>query len=214
MKRFLVAALLSASVPAAFADTPPAPGAKAVTGPGTTVVKAANEAIAGHLKLKVKVGSPEEKALAAKVTSSLRGFLDIDQLGVRAMDEEWKKVKKAQQDEFLTLLRALIEDNYIRGLRSNLDYKVEYTGESTDPKGNTVVTTVVNAKRKGRPFTISVDYVLVKQGDTLRAFDIKTDGVSLVENYRSMFRKIIAKDGIDGLLNKMRKKKDKELTAG
>ncbi len=213
MKRFLVAALLSASVPAAFADTPaPAPAAKTAAGPGTAVVKAANETIAEQLKQKVKPGSPEEKALAAKVTASVRSFLDIDELGKRAMAEEWGKLPKAKQDEFLSLLRSLIEDNYVRGLRSNLDYKVEYTGETTDAKANTVVTTLVKARRKGRPLEIGIDYVLVKQGDKLRAFDILTDGVSLVSNYRSMFSKIIKKDGIDALLEKMRKKK--ELNAG
>ena len=40
----------------------------------------------------------------------------------------------------------------------------------------------------------------------VRAFDVRTDGVGLVENYRTMFNKIIAKDGFDGLIAKMKKK--------
>ena len=208
MKRLLVAVILSASVPAAFADTPAAKTAPAPAkaGPGTAVVKQANEAIAAQLKQKVTAGSPEEKTLAAKVTTGVRSFLDIDQLGKRAMVDNWSKLTKAQQDEFQSLLRALIEDNYVRGLRANVAYNVEYTGESTDKDGNILVTTTVKAERKGRPFSISIDYVLVKEGDKLRAFDIKTDGVGLVENYRTMFNKIIAKDGFDGLIAKMKKK--------
>src|SRR5262245_62137855 len=176
------------------------------TGPGTQAVKAANDTIAGLLKQKVTAGSKEEKDLAAKVTTSVRSFLDIDQLGKRAMVDNWSKLSKAQQDEFLRLLRALIEDNYVRGLRANLDYAVDYTGESTDKDGNVVVATKINTKRRGRPYTIAVDYVLVKDGDKLRAWDVKTDGVGLVENYRTMFDKIIDKDGFDGLLGKMKKK--------
>ena len=206
MKRLLVAVILSASVPAAFADTPAAKTAPAKTGPGTAVVKQANETIASQLKQKVTAGSPEEKALAAKVTAGVRTFLDIDQLGKRAMVDNWSKLTKVQQDQFQTLLRALIEDNYVRGLRANVAYKVEYTGESADKDGNILVTTTVKAERKGRPFSIAIDYVLVKEGDKLRAFDIKTDGVGLVENYRTMFNKIIAKDGFDGLIAKMKKK--------
>lgn len=206
MKRLLVAVVLTASVPAAVADTPPAKTAQVKVGPGTAVVKQANETIAAQLKQKVKAGSPEEKTLAAKVTAGVRGFLDIDQLGKRAMVDNWSKLTKVQQDQFQTLLRALIEDNYVRGLRANVAYQVEYSGESTDKDGNILVTTMVKAERKGRPFSISVDYVLVKDGDKLRAFDIKTDGVGLVENYRTMFNKIIAKDGFDGLIAKMKKK--------
>jgi len=190
--------------PAPAAPASAAPAAKA--GPGTEAVKAANDTIASLLKQKVAAGSREEKELAAKVTTSVRSFLDIDQLGKRAMVDNWSKLSKAQQDEFLGLLRALIEDNYVRGLRANLDYAVDYTGESTDKDGNVVVTTKINTKRRGRPYTIAVDYVLVKDGNKLRAWDVKTDGVGLVENYRTMFDKIIAKDGFDGLIGKMKKK--------
>ena len=184
--------------------TKPAPGAKA--GSGTTAVKQAHETISGLLKQKVPPGSKEEKELASKVTTSVRGFLDIDQLGKRAMADQWGKLSKTQQDQFLKLLRELIEENYVRGLRANLQYTVEYVGETTDKDGNVVVSTKINTQRKGRPYVIEVAYVLVKDGSKLRAWDVKTDGVGLVENYRTMFNKIIAKDGFDGLIAKMKKK--------
>ena len=191
-------------------DAPKAPAQPAQPagkiGPGTQAVKSANDTIASLLKQKVAAGSKEEKDLAAKVTTSVRGFLDIDQLGKRAMIDNWQKLTKPQQDQFLGLLRELIEDNYVRGLRANLEYQIDYTGESTDKDGNVIVTTKINTKRKGRPYTIEVDYVVVKDGDKLRAWDVKTDGVGLVENYRLQFNKIIEKDGFDGLMSKMKKK--------
>lgn len=207
MKRLFVAlALTAAAAPAAVAGPDAAKTAPAKAGPGTAAVKQANETISALLKQKAPAGSPEEKALAGKVTTSVRGFLDIDQLGKRAMVDNWQKLTKAQQDEFSALLRSLIEENYVKGLRANLSYQVEYVGETTDKDGNIVVATNVKTQRKGRPFTIAIEYVLVKEGDKLRAFDVKTDGVGLVENYRAMFNKIIAKDGFDGLIAKMRKK--------
>ena len=209
---FLGLGLTLGSSLAAAQPKAPAPAGQAAqagqakTGPGTQAVRAANDTIAGLLKQKAAPGSKEEKDLAAKVTTSVRSFLDIDQLGKRAMVDNWGKLSKAQQDQFLALLRELIEDNYVRGLRANLDYQVDYTGESTDADGNVVVTTKINTKRRGRPYAIEVDYVLVKDGDKLRAWDVKTDGVGLVENYRTMFDKIIEKDGFDGLIAKMKKK--------
>jgi phospholipid transport system substrate-binding protein len=175
-------------------------------GPGTTAVKSANDTISGLLKQKVAAGSAEEKALATKMTTSVRSFLDIDELGKRAMVDQWKKLSPQQQQQFLTVLRDLIESNYVKGMRSNLEYAVDYTGESTDKDGNVIVTTAIQTKRKGRPYTIEVDYVLVKEGAAMRAWDVKTDGVGLVENYRSMFNKIIDKEGFDGLIGKMKKK--------
>jgi ABC-type transporter MlaC component len=205
----LTLALSASAAPSiAHAQSAPAAGAPAAAkgGPGTQAVKSANDTIASLLKQKAAPGSKEEKDLASKVTTSVRGFLDIDQLGKRAMVDNWSKMSKPQQDEFLGLLRQLIEDNYVRGLRANLEYQIDYTGESTDKDGNTVVTTKINTKRKGRPYVIAVDYVVVNEGGKIRAWDVKTDGVGLVENYRAMFDKIVDKDGVDGLIGRMKKK--------
>lgn len=205
MRRVLLAICLSLAMPAiAAAETKATPAAKA--GPGTAAVKQANDTISALLKHKAAPGSKQEKELAAKVTTSVRGFLDIDQLGKRAMVDQWSKLSSEQQQQFLSLLRSLIEENYVRGLRANLQYTVEYTGESTDKDGNIVVATKIKTQRKGRPYTIDVAYVLVKEDGKLRAFDVKTDGVGLVENYRTMFNKVIAKEGFDGLIAKMKKK--------
>ena len=101
----------------------------------------------------------------------------------------------------------------MKGLRSNLDYAVAYTGETQDAAGNTVVHTSIKTKAKGRPVEIKVDYVVVKQGDKLRAFDVVTDDVGLVDNYKSTFNKIMEKDGFSGLMAKI-KKKQAEVTGG
>lgn len=223
MKRLLTCVLLCAPLHVALADTAPttppaaptptAAPAKtaAATGPGTAAVKQANETISKLLGQKVKAGSPEEKELAKKVTTSVRSFIDLDELGKRALADNVKKFSKAQLDEFLGTLRALIEDNYVRGVRANVAYTVDYTGETTKKQGNppeevVEVKTVINSKRKNKTVTIGVDYILVKQGDQLRAIDIITDDVSLVLNYRTMFGKIISKDGVDALIAKMKKK--------
>ena len=200
MKRLSLLFAMLVAVPA-FAGPP---------GPGTRAVKAANEKISSLLREKVPAGSPAEKALATKVTTSVRDFLDIDELGKRAMVDQWAKLTPAQQQEFLATLRSLIEDNYVKGLRSNLSYTVNYTGEANDATGDDVVTTEVVTKRHGRPYKIEIDYVLKKEGDKLKAWDVKTDGVGLVDNYRTQFDKIIEKDGFAGLIAKMKKKQAEE----
>jgi phospholipid transport system substrate-binding protein len=182
--------------------------AAAGDGPGTTAVRGANDTISGYLKQQVKPGSDEEKKLAAKVTTSVRDLLDIDELGQRALVDHWKEIKKDKQRELLDTLRALIEDNYVKGLRSNLQYSVDYTGETAQSDGTVLVTTVVKTQRHNRPYEIHVDYVLITADGKLKVFDVKTDGVGLVDNYRTQFDKIISKDGVDGLLAKMKKKRE------
>src|SRR5438105_9181144 len=106
MNRLLISILLTAATaPVALAGPDAAKTAPAKAGPGTAAVKQANETISGLLKQKAAPGSPEEKALATKVTTSVRGFLDIDQLGKRAMVDNWEKLSKEQQEQFSSLLR-------------------------------------------------------------------------------------------------------------
>src|SRR3569832_2345926 len=165
MKRILVLLIALLSLPA-LAGKP---------GVGTAAVKSANDKISGLLMLKVAPGSKEEKDLAGKVAGTVRDFLDIDELGKRAMADQWAKLTLAQQQEFLTTLRGLIEDNYVNVLRSNLYYTVDYTGESIED-GNHNNKTQINTKRHNRPYKIEVDYVVTKDGDKIKAWDVKTDG--------------------------------------
>lgn len=181
----------------------------ATAGPGTTAVKKANETISALLARTSAPGSAEEKALATKVTTSVRAFLDIDELGKRAMASHWSTLTKEQQARFTTVLRELIEASYVRGLRANLTYSVEYASEATDASGNTVVLTKVKTQRKGKPLVIEVEYVLVSSGGSLKAWDVRTDGVGLVENYRVMFDKIMKREKFEGLIKRMQDKKAK-----
>src|SRR6266481_1830218 len=111
MKRSIITLVVLVAMPAFAGDK---------AGPGTAAVKANNDKIGALLKQKVAPGSQDEKDLSSKIATSVRDFLDIDELGKRAMVDQWKKLTPAQQTEFLTTLRDLIEDNYVKGLRSNL----------------------------------------------------------------------------------------------
>jgi len=188
-------AVLLCSLPASAAD-----------GPATKAVRKANNTISKLLAVKAPPGSPKEAKVAKQVTTSVRGFLDVDELGRRALVDHWDKLDDKQKKEFLELLRALVEANYIKGLRSRVDYKVVYNGETS--KGESVlVSTEVKARRKGRPVTIAVEYSVRKEGTSFRVYDIITDGVGLVENYRAQFNRIIDKEKFDGLLERMRKQR-------
>jgi phospholipid transport system substrate-binding protein len=175
-------------------------------GAATATVRKANDTLKELLKKKAPPGGPEEKKLTNEVTTRLGTFLDVDELGRRALRDHWSKLGAEQRREFTKLLRELVEANYLKALRARLDYDVAYADETTTNSGVRVATEV-HALRNGRKQTMSIDYVLHRQNDDWRVFDLVTDGVGLVENYRSQFNKVIAKESVDGLLARMRKKK-------
>jgi len=179
--------------------------ALAQRGGATGAVRSANTTLVALLRRKVAPGSAAEKQRATEVTARLRGFLDVDELGRAALVDHWITLTGRERSEYLMLLRGLIEANYIKGMRSRLRYEVTYLGEH--PQGDRVmVSTEIRTKRKGRPMTIGIDYVLRRDGGHWRAVDVITDGVGLVENYRAQFNRIIAKETFEGLLRRMRKK--------
>lgn len=177
----------------------------AADGPGTDTVRKANESIAELIKREAPPGSEEEKRLVSEINARLKGFLDIDELGQRALADHWSKLSAAQKKQYLALLRQLVEANYVKALRGNKQYEVKYVKE--EPQGTDVkVYTELTLKKPDKTDTISVDYVLRKDKGSWRAFDLITDGVGLVENYRAQFNKIMAKEGFSGLLERMKKK--------
>jgi len=72
-----------------------------------------------------------------------------------------------------------------------------------------LVRTVIRAERHGRPATISVNYRLRPEGEQWRIYDVITEDVSVLQNYRAQFNRIIAKDGVEGLITRMRNRLEK-----
>ncbi len=142
---------------------------------------------------------------STRVTAELRDLFDIADLAKRAIVDHWAQMAPAQRTSLIETLRLVVERNYVSQLRSNLRYEIVYRGE--EPRGSDVlVKTVIRAERGGRPVEIPVDYLLHRDRDHWRAFDVITDDVSLVANYRSQFNRIIAKEGVDGLIKRMKAK--------
>ena len=197
MRRVLLTLALSLT-PAVLPDlATPAAAQPAKAGPGTTAVKTANDTIFALIK---------KKAPAAEVTKAVQSFFNIDALGKAAMVNQWSKLKPAEQTEFLKLLNQLIEANYISIQTGNVAYTTNYVSETTNAKGNLVVGTEIKTTRKGRPFTIKIDYELVKNGAGYQAFDLVLDGSSTVDTYRQMFDKLMKDQGYAALIAKMKTK--------
>jgi phospholipid transport system substrate-binding protein len=185
-----------------------APVSAKPTTSATDALRDANAKLRKLLGRKAAAGSAEERQLTAEVTTALRELFDIAFLAERALVDHWKDMTPAQRTGVTDTLREVVERNYLSQLRTNLDYEIVYKSEEAQG-ADVVVHTVIKATRKGRPAEIRVDYVLHDEGNHWRVYDVITDDVSLLKNYRSQFNRIIAKDGVDGLIKRMKAKLDK-----
>ena len=176
-----------------------------LAGSPMSMLKKSNEEVRTILKQQKGASSatPEQKQ---KIKKIVNGFLDYEELAKRSLGDEWGKLTPAQRNEFVQVFRDLIERNYVKQLRSNVDYQIDYKDEQVADSEATVHS-VVKAQRKGRSAETTVDYKLSnKGGDRWAVYDVITDDVSLLRNYRSEFGRIIKRDGFPALLAKMKKK--------
>lgn len=174
-------------------------------GDATEAIRRANVRLGELLSSGAAPGSVAERDVAARLAVALRSVLDVGGLARRALAQHWGAMSQAERDDLVGTLQKLVERSYLDELRSHLAYEVDYTGET--PQGeDVVVTTIVKAKRSGRTEKVAIDYLVHRDGERWRIEDVVVDDSSMVRNYRSQFNRIIAKEGVGGLLQRMHKK--------
>jgi phospholipid transport system substrate-binding protein len=156
--------------------------------------------------LRTPAGSASAKAKRkARLEELLEGFLDYEEVSKRSLGDRWDEQSVAERKKFTRLLRELVEKGYRKNLERTLDYQVRYEGSASDD-GTVLVRTTARSRKNPRAPAISIDYRLHESGGAWRVYDIVTDGVSMIRNYRSQFRRIIDKEGWSGLIDRMENK--------
>ena len=146
------------------------------------------------------------KSNDAKVTeigNVIGEVFDFMELSRRTLGREWKKMKPDQQKEFVELFEKLLLGVYADRLLAYTDQKILFDKEKMLKKGRAEVQSylVLSDGRK-----VPIFYRLTNKSGQWRVYDLIIEGVSLVRNYRTQFREIIAKDSPEKLLEVLRKK--------
>ncbi|MCZ7683184.1 MAG: ABC transporter substrate-binding protein [Sandaracinaceae bacterium] len=148
-----------------------------------------------------------------RLRTLLNGLLDYPELSRRALGEHWEARSEAERQQFVDLLRQLVERNYEGNLERILDFEVTYERESR--RGDlTVVHTSARSRTQRRQPPVAIDYAMRRVDGTWRVVDVTTDGVSMVDNYRSQFHRIISRDGWDELIARMQRRLEQGAEAG
>jgi phospholipid transport system substrate-binding protein len=127
---------------------------------------------------------------------------DFTEMARRSLGSNWRRLKPEQQKEFTKLFTALLEDAYLDTIESYSGEKVQYVKERQDGNYAEVDTKIID--RAGREF--SVDYRLHTVDGEWKVYDVVIENVSLVNNYRSQFNRVLTRSSFDELLAQMREK--------
>ena len=138
-----------------------------------------------------------------QVRRILSSLIDYEEIAHRSLGAEWDRRTPAERTEFTQLLRALVEQAYERNLRTTMRWDVQWTGETTQGAATVVASEARSREERRRP-PVRIDYHFHRVGTSWKVFDIVTDAVSLVDNYRGQFARIIGRSGYADLIRRMR----------
>jgi phospholipid transport system substrate-binding protein len=173
-------------------------------GPPTDSMKSTIDEVLRIVKekeLKQPAKSEERRHLLEKVVSAR---FDYTEMSRRALGAPWNQLTDQQKQEFVDLFRTLLTNSYADKVETYSGEGVQYLNERTEKEYAEVRTKVLSGKTE-----IPLDYRLVNKADDWRVYDVVVDGVSLVNNYRGQFTKILRASSYSDLVDQLRKKSDK-----
>jgi phospholipid transport system substrate-binding protein len=147
--------------------------------------------------------TPSQQQLETMWAMVLPHF-DTQALAQRALGGNWQKLTDEQQKEFTSLFIELIKMSYSNTLkRYSKDSTVSFEQERIEGD-HAEVQTRISSPAHSAPF--SVVYRLHPAGEGWLIYDVVAENVSLVQNYRNQFARIMAKSSGAGLIEALKQK--------
>lgn len=143
-----------------------------------------------------------KEARRSELTKAILPRFDFEEMAKRSLGAEWRRRTPEEQEEFTRLFTELLKNSYIESIESYRGEKVIYRNESQDGAYAEVGTKVINDR--GEEFTI--DYRLNLEGSQWKVYDVVTENISIVNNYRSQFSRILGRSSFAELLRTIRDK--------
>ena len=124
---------------------------------------------------------------------------DFSELTKRSLGPHWKSLNQGEQREFVDAFTQRLLVAYGKTVRSSVNEKFQFTHEVQEGPMASVESKFVNADGE-----TSIDYRLHDVDGQWKVYDVVIDHVSMVNNYRAQFDRVIAKSSVQELLRKMK----------
>ncbi|OGP77640.1 MAG: hypothetical protein A2V86_06470 [Deltaproteobacteria bacterium RBG_16_49_23] len=147
-------------------------------------------------------GEAGKRAKKGKIRSISEEIFDFTELSRRSLGQNWNKFSPDQQKEFTKLYKSLLEEAYADKITSYTDEKVIFKREIALSEKTVEVETTIVTKTSEVP----INYRVIEKEGQWKVYDVVIEGVSLVSNYRTQFREILANKKPEDLLETLRKK--------
>jgi phospholipid transport system substrate-binding protein len=173
-----------------------------MAGPPTDQIKATVDNAVGLLR------DSRDKAVATQDRrDQLRQILftrfDFSEMARRALGAHWRRRTATEQQEFVQLFTELLERQYAGIIESYTNEKIVYVSERTDGAFAEVNSKIFTAKGQ----ELSINYKAQLVGQEWKVYDVIAEEISMVNNFRSQFNRVISSSSYDELVRRLKEKK-------
>jgi len=147
-------------------------------------------------------GESKKNERRAKLKEVIYQRFDFTEMAKRSLGSEWRRRSPEEQKEFVQLFTDLLERAYLDQIESYKGEKIQFLKELDGENYADVATKIID--NKGQEY--SVNYRLHRVGGDWKVYDVVIEDISLVNNYRSQFSRVLAKSSYEELVSTMKGK--------
>jgi phospholipid transport system substrate-binding protein len=127
---------------------------------------------------------------------------DFTEMAKRALGSNWRRRTPQEQEEFIRLFSDVLERAYADIIESYTDEKIVYVYERVDGTYADVASKILTSR--GEEYSINYKVHLIS--NEWKVYDVVAENISLVNNYRSQFNRVIANGSYEELVRRLRDK--------
>jgi phospholipid transport system substrate-binding protein len=147
------------------------------------------------------IQSGNQKKVLELVEAKVVPHFNFGRMTQLAMGRNWRDASAEQQRRLVEEFRQLLVRTYTAAFTQYRNQTVEYRRPRMAAADTEVVVQSLIRQPSGQP--VAVDYSMEKTEAGWKVYNVKIEGVSMVENYRSTFNTEVQKSGIDGLIKSL-----------
>jgi len=144
----------------------------------------------------------KKKERVDRLRETLNPMFDYEEMAKRALGAHWRRRTPAEQEEFVKLFRDFLERIYSDKVDLYGGEKVRFGREVIDKDFAQVESTII--KPKGEE--LAVIYKLRQLKGQWKVYDAVVENISIVNNYRSQFDRIISSSSYEELVKRLQEK--------
>ena len=147
------------------------------------------------------------ETLRTEIAPILSAIIDFSAFSSRTLKGHWGELEERERERFEAAFRALVMAIYAKRFVPGMVFISRVRGTSQAKEGDPLL---IKTTLQGPKASVDVDYAFMMRGDgakrSWRIIDISIDGVSMAQNWRSAFVRIMKRDGFDALITKIERK--------